>query len=280
MMKVPGKPFDSTAYYNDPARNADLAHWSRCALWTLEEGVALSLGKDPQQVRWSSIKQLGGSLPLAKEFGRRMELAQRAVEARLLATKNSPGFFLGWARRIDLDVPEVLIEHVTRYGQMIADWPEHCRIANEHATKAMVVAKQAQDQQRALTAAFEVRLAAERERAAKDAESFNACNRNQVTEISALREEIEVLRAAASAQALQINEEPNPKALFTLQKMLVSMASGGYSYDPSAARSSVAAEIVSDAAKIGIPIDDGTVRSTLREAVAAVRERFPDFMMG
>ncbi|HRE60065.1 MAG TPA: hypothetical protein PL096_03040 [Micropepsaceae bacterium] len=280
MVKGPGKPFDPIAYYNDPARDADFAHWSRCARWTLEEGVALSLGKDPQQVRWSGIKHLVGSLPLAKEFGRRMDLTQRAAEARLLATKNSPGLFLGWANRIELDVPVALIEHVTRYGQVIADWPEHYRIANERATKAMAVARQAQDQQRELTAAFEARLATEREKAAKHAESLNACVRDQATEISTLREEIEALRAAASAQALQMDEEPNPKVIFKYQRLVVIMARRGYAYNPSAPRSKVPAEIVEDGAKIGIPIDDGTVRSTLREAVAAVRERFPDVMLG
>lgn len=264
MMRVPGKPFDPIAYYSDPARNADFAHWSRCAFWTLEEGVALSLGKDPQQVGWPGIKHSGGSLPLAKEFGRRMDLAQRAVEARLLTTKNPPGFFLGWARRVSLDVPEELVEQVARHGQVIADWPEHFRIANEQATKAMAMAKEAQDQLRELTAANEARLAAERERAAKDAESLNACIRDQATAIAALREENEVLRAAASAQ--KADAKPNPKTLTGYRKLTLGMAIDGYGYDPRAERSPIPAQLVSVLATRGIPLSEDSVRKYLKDA--------------
>lgn len=56
------------------------------------------------------------------------------------------------------------------------------------------------------------------------------------------------------------------KGVSTLQKLVIGMAIGGYSYRPDAARSDIPSQIASDLAGCGITITDDTVRARLKEA--------------
>ena len=46
---------ERTRFFNQPLANADFDHWSRTAHWTLDEAVALSMGKAPEHVTWESV---------------------------------------------------------------------------------------------------------------------------------------------------------------------------------------------------------------------------------
>jgi hypothetical protein len=59
---------------------------------------------------------------------------------------------------------------------------------------------------------------------------------------------------------------PPPRAKNSISKMLVGLAVGGYSYDPTT-RSNVPKEIAEDLTKLGLSIGDGTVRKILNDAV-------------
>lgn len=59
----------------------------------------------------------------------------------------------------------------------------------------------------------------------------------------------------------------------TLLKILIGMAIEAYRHDPTAARSSTTAEIVSDLAKHGLSVTDDTVRKYLKEAASTVLPR-------
>lgn len=61
----------------------------------------------------------------------------------------------------------------------------------------------------------------------------------------------------------------------TLLKLVIGMAVGGYGYEPEATRSSTTSEIVADLAKLGISIDDQTVRGFLKEAAERVLPKTP-----
>ncbi|WP_305989284.1 hypothetical protein [Roseibium sp. MMSF_3544] len=52
----------------------------------------------------------------------------------------------------------------------------------------------------------------------------------------------------------------------SLLKLVISMAIGGYGYDPKASRSSTAKDIASDLQQIGLSLDEDTVRKYLKEA--------------
>ena len=62
-----------------------------------------------------------------------------------------------------------------------------------------------------------------------------------------------------------LDEKPlHTKEQESLLKLVIGMAIKGYRYDPSAGRSGVTAEIVSDLAELGLTIDEGTVRKFLK----------------
>ncbi len=61
----------------------------------------------------------------------------------------------------------------------------------------------------------------------------------------------------------------------TLLKLVIGMAIKGYGYDPRAARSPSAGEIVADLQNLGIAITDDTVRKWLKEAATSVLPKKP-----
>src|SRR5580704_12116945 len=44
-------------FFNHPSCNADYSYWSRQAYWSIEEAIALILGKDPRKVSWEEVKK-------------------------------------------------------------------------------------------------------------------------------------------------------------------------------------------------------------------------------
>ena len=48
-------------FYNQPDANADFDYYCKCPYWTLDEAIALSLGKDPVKVNWNTVCSLRNS---------------------------------------------------------------------------------------------------------------------------------------------------------------------------------------------------------------------------
>lgn len=61
-------------------------------------------------------------------------------------------------------------------------------------------------------------------------------------------------------------EELDVRERDSLLKLIISMAVGGYGYDPTAKRSSTVSSILEDAEKLGLIVSDETVRKYLKEA--------------
>lgn len=109
--------------FSRPSANADFDHWAKVSLWTIEEAVALSLGKSPAAVNkkfMEHYRQLGYGLP--KLFMNRLEIARRAVLSQQLYDPIYSQLFLAWAARMKIDVPEGLIAAVEALGIQVADW--------------------------------------------------------------------------------------------------------------------------------------------------------------
>ncbi len=109
-------------FFHRPEAAADFDFWIKAAHWTLDEAVALSLGKNPRTVNWTAIQPYLGQSPFAAKFDQRRMLATRARDANQLADSNVPGFFLAWAIRNDIDVPADLVAAVEARGHQVADW--------------------------------------------------------------------------------------------------------------------------------------------------------------
>lgn len=101
---------ESARFYNLPGANADFDYWSKADFWTLDEAVALLLGKDPSIVKPAALKleltQATGVFSLGKppkpaEFHRTYERL-RTLLSRAEALQNArlkPTDVLEWTRR-------------------------------------------------------------------------------------------------------------------------------------------------------------------------------------
>ena len=49
-------------FFNQSDCDADFAYWSKQIVWSIDEGVALILGKDPRKVNWENIKEFVNKL--------------------------------------------------------------------------------------------------------------------------------------------------------------------------------------------------------------------------
>lgn len=43
-------------FFNLPTANADIDYWSKQAYWSIDEAIALILGKDPRKVTWKNLE--------------------------------------------------------------------------------------------------------------------------------------------------------------------------------------------------------------------------------
>lgn len=113
-------------YFNHPSANADFDHWSKTTYWTLEEAVALSFGKDPEQVNWNELKNYSRHehSPFIEQYRKVRDLALRAKNFNQLYDPILPGLFIAWARRIKIEVPKELIQKIEDQGILIADWKD------------------------------------------------------------------------------------------------------------------------------------------------------------
>lgn len=109
-------------YFNRPEAVADCIYWSQCAYWTLDEAVALSLGREPRLVSINNvIPHSSGGSPFAQEYLRRSDLVGRAQEARQLLLRTPPNLFLTWAKLRELEYPKELEEEVAARGNTVDD---------------------------------------------------------------------------------------------------------------------------------------------------------------
>lgn len=121
-------------FFNQPRAAADFEYWRKCAYWTLDEAIALSLGRAPQIVSWKELKEYTGirsfashrkvgvsTSPFAIEYKKRIEIALRASHFRQLDDPVPPWKFLAWAKRIGIEYPAELEKQVVARGHQIAD---------------------------------------------------------------------------------------------------------------------------------------------------------------
>jgi hypothetical protein len=230
---------EEARFFNQPHAAADFDHWSRAEHWSLEEAVALAMGKAPEAVSWSKIESYGKVSPFVQRYGRLRDLAQRAVPWKKLYDPVLPSIFLKWAEDNEIEIPAELREKVSRLKGKAADWKKNYdelwAMYNQHTADWKKVA----EQQSALLKALQQKT-------------------------SDLEEELSKSKAAQVAPETTKSQSPIERQ--NMLKVIFSMAAGGYGYKPEDKRSTVVAEIVSDVALQGIVVSDDTVRRYLNEA--------------
>lgn len=111
--------------FNQPQACADFDHWSKLDYWTLEEGVALCFGRSPMAVNKKSIEPVRDVSAFARQFMDALEIATRARAMDQIADSNIPGFFIAWAKRMELPFPAELEALVAKRGPIV-DWQAAC----------------------------------------------------------------------------------------------------------------------------------------------------------
>ncbi len=112
-------------FFNQPDCNADFAYWSKQIVWSIDEGVALILGKDPRKVYWENIKEFVAYSPFVKNFEEIRTTAKGYVKFQQLFDPVTPSAFLTWVQRMnftDVTIPSELIESVEALGIQLTDW--------------------------------------------------------------------------------------------------------------------------------------------------------------
>ncbi len=94
---------------------ADFIYWSNMPFWSLDEGIALLLGKDPEIVNWDIIRHYVNypiSSELCLDYSKLRILVLRALEMQEINKSNSPVVFLEWAESRSVEIPEVLRQQI------------------------------------------------------------------------------------------------------------------------------------------------------------------------
>ena len=82
---------EAQRFFNQPWANADFKHWGKAAYWTIDEGVALLLGKAPEVVNWESVRDYADVSPFAWRHAKLRDLVQRMQDSGQLAWRIKPG---------------------------------------------------------------------------------------------------------------------------------------------------------------------------------------------
>jgi hypothetical protein len=98
--------------YHQKDAAADFEYYYQFPVWTLEEAVSLSFGKDPVKVNWNTVRDYEGVSSFAKMYARRRHLCLNAKLANELSEPVTPESFVAWAQRMKIDLPEVLVDRV------------------------------------------------------------------------------------------------------------------------------------------------------------------------
>ena len=240
-------------FFNQPGSAAALQHWARAALWSLDEAVALSLGKEPNVVTWEKVRQHLLVSSFAAQFSARRDLAIRAKGAGQLFDPVLPGLFLGWTKRMKLDFPAELESLVQEFGGYVGDWKLLYDQLDDSTSKTIKeLSARITSQAEAFNEQFEKIDASARSLAARQ---------NEV--IVKLQAELDRERAkSAASRPVPISERERESLL----RLVIGMAKGGYGYGPKAPRSTTARDVASDLLLNGVPLHEDSVRKYLREA--------------
>jgi hypothetical protein len=115
------EPIESMGTYEElhiiDKAEADFLHWSQRAYWTLDQGIALLLSKDPYEVYWKRIRgyvNFPYSTQVSYDYGKLRMIVVQARNIKEIPHKMSPTAFLEWAERKCLAIPLQLKQQVEK----------------------------------------------------------------------------------------------------------------------------------------------------------------------
>jgi hypothetical protein len=98
-------------------------HWATLSTWTLDEGVALLLGREPRKVNWENVKIYRDIDAFAARYEEVREHALRAHVAKELYLKSTPAEWVLFAERRGWDMPPDLKAVIVSRAELIGEQP-------------------------------------------------------------------------------------------------------------------------------------------------------------
>ncbi len=273
--------------FNKFGTDADYEHYGRCAFLTVDEAVALSLGKDPRYVDWSTVEPYLGNSLFAQRYADLLDLVDRAIIWDELPERFSPLQFLTWAHQYKVVVPDGFISCTFDRGEPIKYWHDLCaEIQSElEATLSVLEAhrealesvelERERDEQRT----FEGWLAAE-----VDIDRLRTEHEHQTASLQKQLGDAQTLIAALKQQVIDqriapVHEKPvTTTGRNSLLTIAIAAAVDGHGYDPNGKRNSAAREIADSATKLGLKMTGETVLKYLKEAAELENFVAPDMV--
>lgn len=152
--------YEGLKWFSNPGCAADFDYWCKASFWTLEEAMALTLGKEPRLVTSDSVKAEERFSPFVQEFKQRLELGRRAEIAGQLPPLFNSLTFIVWAKHIDLSCPPEMEALITPSSGSRVDW----KAKYEEEAAAHAIAKKELEAREVITKGAGVRPVSPKER--------------------------------------------------------------------------------------------------------------------
>lgn len=226
---------DMQRFFNESYAKADFDHWSRAAYWTLEEALALSFGKDPEQVFWNRLEKIPYyESPFAMEYKKLRDLAGRALKCGKLYDPIIPCIFIGWMRQNEIDFPQELEEKAIARGNNIVNWKKMYDDLLEKNNNNVKTANKIID--------------------AKNNEIIN------------LSKSLDENKRQDQGKADTTCKPIGTRERETLLKMVIGMAIDAYGFEPAAPKSPFPKELQDILDRADLSVSNDTIRKYLNEA--------------
>ncbi|MGY3558690.1 ElaB/YqjD/DUF883 family membrane-anchored ribosome-binding protein [Bradyrhizobium sp. USDA 4463] len=240
-------------FFNQPHAAADFDHWSKAEHWSLDEAIALAMGKAPEVVSWEKIKAYGSVSRFVTQYARLRDLTQRAKAWQKLFDPVLPPIFIKWAEDNEIAIPAQLSEKVSRFRGKLIDW-------EKEYTELKSAAEGLHSSYDRLREMYDQHIADWK----KVVQMRDDVIETQHKRIAEREEELAAIREAPAVG--EPAKLPSSIERQNMLKAIYAMALKGYGYNPEDKRSKVISEIVSDISLAGFSVSDDTIRRYLKEA--------------
>jgi len=240
------------------------------ATWSIDEAVALSLGRDPKNISWDYIRTIEKVSAFAAEYAAAREIVVRAKAMGLLWEDTIPALFVSWARRIRFPLSEALGKAVDEIGLHVVDWKD--MYDRQSVTLAAVQLELEKEQNKVLALMKEHNVHIDRmgEKQKAVFGTYNELLRRKDETIDTLSKANIQLAGEVVTLEKALTTHPRPdlsvRERDSLLKLLIGIAIDAYGYDPKASRSPTAKDLAGILAERGLSIDEDIVRKYLTEA--------------
>ena len=243
---------EKTRFFHRPCAAADYLHWIEQPSWSLDEAVALILGKDPSIVTWDRVRPMVPFSEFAERFAEIRQHLHKARSNGQLIDPVRPDLFYRWAKARGVTIPaklEALLDSDRSDLKRSARNDE----SEPGAKPAAATRKKAQQKK-------------SRRVAAKSGELSE-----NVIHLGREEARLKAMRDNARAETEKVEKalpELTDELAQSLRKMVLAMAIGRYGYKPKKGRQSTVTDISDDLQAAGIDLPPGAVRAMLEQASA------------